>query len=345
MIIPHEFFLLFGERLNPENRWCKLVALIPWDMVENNYAKSFKNLKHGNEEFSVRIALGSFIIQNHEAFSDKKLLTNIAENPYMQCFIGLHAFVEKPPFDSSLLVHFRKRLGKDIINEINEIVAKLDISKDDDDNDTSGGSSMSNDSQTSDEEVAETKNLGKLILDATCTPADVHYPTDIWLLNEVREALEESIDVLHSLNVGTYQKPRTYRDCARRAYLNIDKKKRPTAKEIRKDVGQQLRYIHRDLDIIEKMADCSSLPLLIYISTGTSWYRMKSIASSYKCNLKKDHKIEDRIVSLHMPFIRPIVRGKANAAVEFGAKLSSVLWRDSLIWKSSALIPIMKVSP
>ncbi len=36
----------------------------------------------------------------------------------------------------------------------------------------------------------------------------------------------------------------------------------------------------------------------------------------------REYKIEDRIVSLHMPFIRPIVRGKINADVEFGAKLS-----------------------
>ncbi|MCK9276370.1 MAG: IS5/IS1182 family transposase, partial [Syntrophales bacterium] len=41
-------------------------------------------------------------------------------------------------------------------------------------------------------------NQGKLILDATCAPADIHYPTDIWLLNNVREALEEIIDVLHT---------------------------------------------------------------------------------------------------------------------------------------------------
>lgn len=34
------------------------------------------------------------------------------------------------------------------------------------------------------------------------------------------------------------------------------------------------------------------------------------------------HSVEDRIVSLHMPFVRPIVRGKSNADVEFGAKLA-----------------------
>ena len=34
-------------------------------------------------------------------------------------------------------------------------------------------------------------------------------------------------------------------------------------------------------------------------------------------------KIEDRIVSLTQPHIRPIVRGKAGASTEFGAKLSA----------------------
>jgi hypothetical protein len=37
---------------------------------------------------------------------------------------------------------------------------------------------------------------------------------------------------------------------------------------------------------------------------------------------KRIHTIDDRIVSLHMPFVRPIVRGKAKADVEFGAKLA-----------------------
>ena len=33
------------------------------------------------------------------------------------------------------------------------------------------------------------------------------------------------------------------------------------------------------------------------------------------------HKVEDRIVSISQPYVRPIVRGKANRPVEFGAKL------------------------
>ena len=37
---------------------------------------------------------------------------------------------------------------------------------------------------------------------------------------------------------------------------------------------------------------------------------------------ERKHRVEGRIVSLHMPFVRPIVRGKKNAPVEFGPKLA-----------------------
>lgn len=35
----------------------------------------------------------------------------------------------------------------------------------------------------------------------------------------------------------------------------------------------------------------------------------------------KVHSVKDRIVNISQPYIRPIVRGKAKAPVEFGAKL------------------------
>ena len=47
VILPHEFFLPFGGKLNPENRWCKLAVLIPWSKIEEKYAKSFKNIETG----------------------------------------------------------------------------------------------------------------------------------------------------------------------------------------------------------------------------------------------------------------------------------------------------------
>lgn len=46
---------------------------------------------------------------------------------------------------------------------------------------------------------------------------------------------------------------------------------------------------------------------------------------------KKAQRIEERIVSLSQPHIRPIVRGKAGTPVEFGAKLSASV-RDGYVF-------------
>ena len=134
--------------------------------------------------------------------------------------------------------------------------------------------------------------------------------------------MEEIIDVLHEPDIGINKKPRTYRNNARRDYLNIDKQKRKSAKKIRKGIGRQLRYIKRDLKVVKDLSTKNTLTLLNKrqyrnLLVCREIYRQQSMM--YR---NRVHKVEDRIVSLHMPFIRPIVRGKSGADVEFGAKLA-----------------------
>lgn len=265
------FFCPLGGRLNADNQWCRLAAIIPWGEFEERYAKCFKKPYTGQVAYSVRMALGALIIQNRKGLSDRETVEEIVENPYLQYFIGLTGFIEKKPFDPSLMVHFRKRLGKDIINEINEAIAKAgmqqakgDDKNDDDDNGNDNGDKIKESPETG-PDTGQTNgkgNKGKLILDASCMPADIHYPTDIDLLNDVRKALEEIIDVLHRPHVGKDAKPRTYRNCARKDYLNVSKKKKPSVKEILKAIRQQLRYVRRDLEIVKKMSEKSPLSLL-----------------------------------------------------------------------------------
>ncbi len=52
---------------------------------------------------------------------------------------------------------------------------------------------------------------------------------------------------------------------------------------------------------------------------------------------KQIHTIEHRIVSIHQPHVRPIVRGKSQAKVEFGAKIhvsliNGISFLDELSW-------------
>ncbi|MNS57705.1 hypothetical protein D3C72_906010 [compost metagenome] len=91
------------------------------------------------------------------------------------------------------------------------------------------------------------------MLDATCAPADIKYPTDLHLLNHAREILESIIDTLHRPLVGLLEKPRTYRNQARRAYLSVSKQRQPKGKTIRNALKKQLGYVGRDLRIIEEL--------------------------------------------------------------------------------------------
>jgi hypothetical protein len=94
------------------------------------------------------------------------------------------------------------------------------------------------------------------LLDATCTPADIKYPTDIGILNDAREKTEKIIDKRYEeIKEKRKEKPRTYREVARKEYLAIAKKRRVSKKERRKGTKKQLGYIKRNLSHIEKMIE------------------------------------------------------------------------------------------
>ncbi len=50
-----KFDMVFGGKLNRENRWVVLADLIPWDEVETRYASLFV-ANNGRPAFSVRVA-------------------------------------------------------------------------------------------------------------------------------------------------------------------------------------------------------------------------------------------------------------------------------------------------
>ena len=84
----------FGMQMNPNNRWVKKAAVIPWDAIEDKYAELFPS-NTGNVAKPLRTALGSLLIQQQLHFSDEELVEEIRENPYFQYFIGLPGYVDE----------------------------------------------------------------------------------------------------------------------------------------------------------------------------------------------------------------------------------------------------------
>jgi hypothetical protein len=322
-----DFYLPFGGKLRSDNRWVVLSKQIPWQEIERAYESRFNGRDTGNVAKPARVALGALIIKERLGLTDRETVLQIQENPYLQYFLGFCEYEDKEPFDHSLMVHFRKRLDKETLSKINDmIVLSAKTSQE-----------TARIEEASSDDGQPPANRGKLIMDATCTPADISYPTDLKLLNEAREKTEVMIDVMHAPFIGQRKKPRTYRQRARRDYLAIAKQKKPGFHRIRKAIRKQLGYLGRNLKTIEAMAQEALLRrldkrlyrLLLVIH---ELYRQQSVM--YK---DRSHTIADRIVSIYQPHVRPIVRGKIKSPVEFGAKISVSLvdgysFVDTLSW-------------
>jgi len=331
----------FEQELDVENRWIKFSKVLPWDKLSSFYYSRMHS-SMGAGTIDAQIVLGAVIIKHHESLSDEGTIEAIQENVYMQYFLGLPSFKTSAIFAPSLFVEIRKRLGLDYWNEINEIIIKHNTNK-------NTGETGTTNTPPEEEQVEETNidqpaplnssNAGTLNIDATIVEQDIQYPTDLGLLNESREKLEELTDII-CFKTGQ-EKPRIYRVEARKKYLNVAKKKKRTYKTIRKAVGQQLNYVHRDLRQLE---------LLLQDYNNTDWiftkHELKYIQVIHEVyrqqkemHLTKTRSTNNRIVSIHQPHVRPMVRGKAGSPVEFGSKIGvcvhdGLTYLDHLSWDS-----------
>lgn len=312
---PESFEFPHGGKLASDNRWVMMAQLIPWLEFEAEYAQNFAT-SMGPPAKSWRIALGALIIKEKLGTSDSETVEQIRENPYLQYFIGLSCYSNEIPFDASLLVHFRKRISVNLINKVNQqMVKKI--------REATTPPAKVEKKETA--EPGERCNQGKLLLDATCASADITYPTDIGILDRTRMQTEKILDILHeSIKDRCPKKPRTYRKKARKDYLAIAKQRRPKQRQKRAAIKKQLQYIKRNLAQIEKLielgANLENLNKQQYklLLVCHEVYRQQTWMYQHKTN-----RIDDRIVSLTQPHVRPIVRGKAGKTTEFGAKLSA----------------------
>ena len=181
------------------------------------------------------------------------------------------------------------------------------------------------------------------LTDATAYESYIAYPTDIKLLWQCIEWLNESIRLLcrrFGINLPRYK----FKDL-KKAVLSYSKQRRKTKKQERKLRGRLLylcdKLIHEFLPIY---IQCS---IEVITDTIGSTTKRASIEKSITLTMKElnairayferiqkvytqqqfhydnpGESVPNRIVSLHKPYLRPIVRGKEKKRVEFGAKVN-----------------------
>ena len=293
-----------GMKLNVHDEWVVVANSIDWASIEEKYMAFFPS-KRGRPAVNARMALGALIIQHKAKLSDRNLVREVARNPYYQYFIGLGGYQTKCPFGHGVLPELRKRFGMDFINEVNEIVVR-----------NAGPTPEHADDK--DGKPSANGNLGTMILDATCSPSNIRHPQDFSLLNEAREKLDGMVDRLHAM-VDEPRRPRTYRKVLRKAYLAMAKSKKRPAKKMRSLVRVMLCAVKRNMAFVD-----AYLAKGLVLEDKRDVWNLDTIRKLYEQQREmfdgRKHRVADRIVSIAQPFVRPIVRGKAKAPVEFGAK-------------------------
>ena len=251
--------------------------------------------------------------------SDRGTVKAIQEGPYLQYFLGMPKYEDKPPFDPSLMVSFRKRLDIDAMGEITKTIAEYEKKTDPVGKpDSTNHSEAMNLTETAMESADSTEaaNKGTLIIDATCAPVNIRYPQDISLLNEAREILDAILNRICA-EYG-YTKPRTYCRVARKMYLDIAKAKRKPLKKLRRAIRKMLNCVARNPRYLGEFLEKGAL---LDPREAEKIQVLKKVYEQQKYMYdNKVNRVDDRIVSIHMPFVRPIVRGKAKAPTEFGPK-------------------------
>ena len=341
-----QFKTPFQLSLDVNNRWVILAGKMPWDKLASIYHKTLSS-DQGAPTIDARIVIGAFVVKHKMKLDDRETIECIRENMYVQYFLGLSNYTSQDVFDRSLFTTLRYRLGADKFDQMsssliatafglpNDQREKEESRDGSQDNDQSEGTSPSviedrgqqpaqGELEKKETEcIVETpKGKGKLKLDATVADQMIKYPTDLDLLNDSREESERIIDALCE-KLEVKKKPRTYRRKARQNYLCLAKKKKKSIKEIRKVIGKQLNYVARNVKSIHTLLDkFENIAFPLSHRDQKIFFVIQHIyAQQRQMHKEKIHQCDDRIVNIYQPYVRPMVRGKAKAPVEFGAKL------------------------
>ena len=344
----------FEQQLDPSNRWVIMAQMVPWDSMVSIFRKPMSSTR-GRGSVDLRHVLGALLVKHIEGLSDEDTIQYIQENIYAQYFIGLRGFTITPVFVPSLFVEIRKRLGPEGVMRLNDLLLEqaqqLKAIKhrkapqksvpasgkgpDDKNPPTSAsrvappGEKDTNTSGASSDEASKETSVhrGTLKLDATVAPQHITFPTDTGLLHHARKISEDIIDTLWAHHKHLWvSKPRTYRRQADALYLSFQKNRKKSIRHIRKMRKAGLGYLKRNLGHIERMLDDHGSQACPPAMDHHQWHKLRVIHELYRQQTwmyrHRSQRIDDRIVSLAQPWIRPIQRGKKHRKVEFGAKLN-----------------------
>ncbi len=287
----------------------KISQVIDWVSLSEKLGQFYCS-DNGRPTKPSRLKTGLLILKHMYQISDTDTLDTLKTNIYAQylCAVSLEQINSKKILCSSSLTKFRRQIGKTGVKIIEDEVLNC------------------------------LKRAGllkgkRLVCDTTVVPSNIAYPTDVSLLEKVRSKAIELLERAKDFGVEQF---RTYKRTAKKVYIQYQKIRHHTVKSRRKaqkqirqfaqrNIGQLKQAVEKIKNTIRETAD------LVITSTDKAkkqfaekTERFLDTASAIITQQKDVYKgspVQERIVSVHQPHIRPMVRGKYPVEVEFGPKI------------------------
>lgn len=273
----------------------KLYKAIPWKSLSSlvpplKRSLSGKGCKHW---LSIEGGIGLCIAKHYLQLSDAMLIERLNTDWALQMFCGIRLKADEKIKDDDLPGRWRSFLGKHL--HIDQWQLHL---------------------VSAWKEDITASHVG--LTDATCYESYITYPTDAKLIwkccNEVFSLISR---IRRQLKL---RRSRANQDKYKKLYLSYAKLKKKSKKKSKKLCRHLLKYLDR---LLINVSQLMNRPVKkINLNRLPTIEKIKQ--QQWSIYFGKESKIADRIVSLHKPFIRPIVRGKEVKAVEFGAKVNKL---------------------
>ena len=158
--------------------------------------------------------------------------------------------------------------------------------------------------------------------DATVYESYIEYPTDAKLL------WKGCCDVYQMIK---YQRKelrlrhtRINHEKRKAQYLSFAKRRKKSRRQSKKICKLLLKYLVRLMKQLDELLQKHKAVLSGYHSSRLNTI-IKVKEQQWQLHFGKQSTVPNRIVSLHKPYVRPIVRGKEVKPVEFGAKVNMLL--------------------
>lgn len=147
----------------------------------------------------------------------------------------------------------------------------------------------------------------------------------------------ECIEKIHTVFIPSFCKkyklklPKTVYKDKKKKYLGYSKCRKKGYRKTNRIRKILLTYLEKSISIYKQLQtqvsgyEIDKKQIGLFSTIETVLKQQKQLLANPK------EKIEDRIVSLHKPFLRPIVRGKENKSVEFGMK-GHLCQTDGINW-------------